>query len=139
MPLKLNKISLVYFVLITLLLVGLVPLVLTGWFLSERSGKELRAVEGRYQTQLVQDKARQIEMFGQRYGELVGGIAKAFELSQNLRAKWLTADYAEKRRVLEIVFLNFVLDDVTLVPETRKPFDVLAEGLLVQSSRGDRI
>ncbi len=83
MPLKLNKISLVYFVLITLLLVGLVPLVLTGWFLSERSGKELRAVEGRYQTQLVQDKARQIEMFGQRYGELVGGIAKAFELSQD--------------------------------------------------------
>lgn len=60
---------------------------------------------------------------------------KAFELSQNLRAKWLTADYSEKRRVLEIVFLNFVLDDVTLVPTTRKPFDVLAEGLLVSSSR----
>ena len=64
---------------------------------------------------------------------------KAFELSQNLRAKWLTADYAEKRRVLEIVFLNFVLDDVTLVPETRKPFDMLAEGLLVSSSRGAEI
>ena len=64
---------------------------------------------------------------------------KAFELSQNLRAKWLTADYAEKRRVLEIVFLNFVVDDVTLVPETRKPFDMLAEGPLVLSSRGDWI
>ena len=60
---------------------------------------------------------------------------KAFELSQNLRAKWLTADYAVKRRYFEIVFLNFVLDDVTLVPETRKPFDVLAEELLVSSSR----
>ena len=78
-----KKISLVYFVLITLLLVGVVPLIVTGWFLSDRSAKELRAVEGRYQTQLVQDKARQIEMFGQRYGELVTGIAKAFELSQN--------------------------------------------------------
>jgi len=64
---------------------------------------------------------------------------KAFELSQNLRAKWLTADYSAKRRLLEIVFLNFVLDDVTLVPETRKPFDMLAEGLLVSSSRGERI
>jgi site-specific DNA recombinase len=64
---------------------------------------------------------------------------KAFELSQSLRAKWLTADYAAKRRLLEIVFLNFVLDDVTLVPETRKPFDMLAEGLLVSSSRADRI
>lgn len=40
---------------------------------------------------------------------------KAFELSQNLRAKWLTADYAVKRPYLEIVFLNFILDDVTLV------------------------
>lgn len=55
------------------------------------------------------------------------------------RAKWLTADYAVKRRLLEIVFLDFVLDDVTLVPETRKPFDMLAEGLLVSSSRADRI
>ncbi len=69
-----------------------------------------------------------------------GEIAiKAFELSQHLRSKWLTADYSVKRRYLEIVFLNFVLDDVTLVPETRKPFDLLVEGPLVSSSRGDRI
>jgi len=84
MPPKSNKISLIYFVIITLLLVGLVPLVLTGWFLSERSGRELRAVEGRYQTQLVQDKARQIEVFGQRYGDLVSSYANALELSNNL-------------------------------------------------------
>jgi HD-GYP domain-containing protein (c-di-GMP phosphodiesterase class II) len=84
MPPALNKISLIYFVIITLLLVGLVPLVLTGWFLSDRSAKELRAVENRYQTQLVQEKARQIEMFGQRYGDLVGSFAKALELSNNL-------------------------------------------------------
>ncbi len=84
MPQKSKKISLIYFVIITLLLVGLVPLVLTGWFLSERSGRELRAVEGRYQTQLVQDKARQIEVFGQRYGDLVSSYANALELSDNL-------------------------------------------------------
>ncbi len=83
MPLINKKLSLVFFVLITLFLVGVVPLLVTGWFLSDRSGKELRAVEGRYQTQLVQDKARQIEMFGQRYSELVSGIAKAFEISQD--------------------------------------------------------
>ncbi len=80
MPPKSKKISLVYFVVITLLLVGLVPSVLTGWFLSERSATELRAVENRYQTQLVQEKARQIEMFGQRYGDLVGSFARALEL-----------------------------------------------------------
>lgn len=84
MPRKPEKISLIYFVIITLLLVGLVPLVLTGWFLSRKSGDELRAVENRYQTQLVQEKARQIEMYGQRYSDLVLSFAGAFELSDNL-------------------------------------------------------
>ncbi len=42
-------------------------------------------------------------------------------------------------QILEIVFLNCVLDDVTLVPEWRKPFDALAEGLISKDSRGERI
>ena len=54
---------------------------LTGWLLSERSASELRSVENRYQFQLVHEKARQIEMFGQRYGDLVRGISNALELS----------------------------------------------------------
>jgi HD-GYP domain-containing protein (c-di-GMP phosphodiesterase class II) len=83
MPPKKRKISLIYFVVITLLLVGLVPLVLTGWFLSDKSGRELRGAENRYQIQLVQDKARQIEMFGKRFTELVTGISGAIELSNN--------------------------------------------------------
>jgi len=58
---------------------------------------------------------------------------------QSLRRKWLTADYATKRRILEIVFLNCRLDDTTLFPTMRKPFDVLVEGLLVSSSRGNGI
>jgi hypothetical protein len=36
------------------------------------------------------------------------------------------------------VGLNYCLDDATLVPEIRKPFDVLAEGLISRNSRGDR-
>lgn len=84
MPPKSKKISLIYFIVVTLLLVGLVPIVLTGWFLSDKSGSELRAVENRYQTQLVQEKARQIEMFGQRYSDLVGSLARAFELTNDL-------------------------------------------------------
>lgn len=83
MPQRKFKVSLVYFVVFTLLAIGLVPLVLTGWFLSERSAGELRAVENRYQIQLVQEKARQIEMFGQKHGDLVTGLANAFELSGN--------------------------------------------------------
>lgn len=64
---------------------------------------------------------------------------KAFELSQSLAEKWLAADYGEKRLLLEIVCLNFTLDGVTLVPTMRKPFDILAKGLLVSSNRGDWI
>ena len=64
---------------------------------------------------------------------------KVFELSQSLTEKWLSADSRAKRQLLEIVCLNFRLDDVTLVPEIRKPFDVLAEGLVLKNSRGDRI
>jgi len=79
-PVKL-KISLVYFVICTLLLVGLIPLVLTGWFLSEKSAGELRAVENRYQIQLVHEKVRQIEKFGQRHQDLVIGLANAFAMA----------------------------------------------------------
>ena len=83
MPHRKFKVSLIYFVVAALLLVGLVPLVLTGWFLSEKSGGELRAVENRYQIQLVQEKARQIEMFSQKNSDLVKGLASAFSLAGN--------------------------------------------------------
>ena len=69
-----------------------------------------------------------------------GEIAlNVFELSQTLHDKWLNADYRAKRRLLEIVCLNFRLDGVSLVPTIRKPFDVLAEGLDPVNHRGDRI
>ena len=42
------------------------------------------------------------------------------------------------RQLLEIVCLNLKLDGVSLCYEMRKPFDVLAKGLLVSSSRVDK-
>ena len=80
-----------------------------------------------------------LEALDRSHHEQADLAAKVFELSQTLTDKWLTADYAAKRRILEIVCLNFCLDDATLVPEIRKPFDVLVEGHFVQSSRGDWI
>ncbi|CAN5568860.1 hypothetical protein BH10PLA1_BH10PLA1_09570 [soil metagenome] len=65
--------------------------------------------------------------------------AKVFELSQGLEQQWLISKYAEKRRLLELVCLNFRLDGVSLVPEINKPFDMLVKGQLIPSSRGDRI
>jgi DNA invertase Pin-like site-specific DNA recombinase len=63
---------------------------------------------------------------------------KVFELSQTLTEKWVSADVAAKRQLLAIVCLNFSLDGATLSAVMRKPFDVLAEGLSVSYSRGDR-
>ena len=71
--------------------------------------------------------------------EIIDIAIKAFELSQTLKDKWLNADYRAKHQLLEITCLNFSLDGVTLVPEMRKPFDVLAEGLISENSRGDKI
>jgi HD-GYP domain-containing protein (c-di-GMP phosphodiesterase class II) len=83
---KLGRIRLLYIVLGVLLLVGLLPLAVTGFLLSSRSADELRSIEGRYQAQLVQDKARQIELYGQRYRDVVTGLARAFEISGGIKA-----------------------------------------------------
>ncbi len=78
----------------------------------------------------------QLEALNRSRDENAELASRVFELSQTLRQKWLTAEYEEKRQILEIVWLNCRLDDVTLVPTIRKPFDVLAEGLLVPDSGG---
>ncbi len=78
---SLGRIRLLYVVLAVLLLVGLLPLSLAGMMLSRRTAEELRSIEGRYQAQLVRDKARQIELYGQRYRDVVVGLARAFEIA----------------------------------------------------------
>ncbi|HEY0321641.1 MAG TPA: HD domain-containing phosphohydrolase [Pyrinomonadaceae bacterium] len=82
---RFRRLRLLYIVLGVLLVVGLFPLAFAGWLLSNRSAVELRSVEGRYQAQLVQDKARQIELYGQRYRDVVTGLARAFELAGGVR------------------------------------------------------
>ena len=49
--------------------------------------------------------------------------------------RWVTADYAAKRRILEILCLNCTLDDANLCVSMRKPFDLLAKGLVLKDSR----
>ncbi len=81
----------------------------------------------------------QIEVVDRDRGEQGDLAIKVFELSQALEQRWLAAGFAEKRKLLELVFSNFRLVDVSLCYETNKPFDVLVEGLSVPSHRGDRI
>jgi site-specific DNA recombinase len=81
----------------------------------------------------------QMESVDRRRDEQAELAIKVFEHSQTLTEKWVAGDYAAKRRILAITCLNFSLVGVSLVPEWRKPFDLLAEGLSVFSHRGDRI
>jgi HD-GYP domain-containing protein (c-di-GMP phosphodiesterase class II) len=97
---KIRRIRLLYIVLATLLVVGLLPLGLSGWMLSDRSARELRAVENRYQAQLVEDKARQIELYGQRYRDVVTGLARAFELAGGVRVLYEGGSEARLHRAV---------------------------------------
>jgi DNA invertase Pin-like site-specific DNA recombinase len=108
-----------------------------------RLGDEIDAeLFARKQTELRDRESSlklQLEVLDRSRNEIGDLAVKVFELSQTLREQWLTADYAAKRRILEIVCLNCRLDDANLVPTMRKPFDVLAEGLSVSLSRVPRI
>jgi site-specific DNA recombinase len=96
-----------------------------------RKAEELRDQEAKLRLQL--------EACGRDRQEDADLAIQVFELSQCLREKWVAADQAAKRRILEILCLNFRLDDRSLIPTMRKPFDVLAEGLISNESRGERI
>ena len=78
----------------------------------------------------------QLDVLDRSRDEIAEITSKVFELSQTLRQRWLTADYAEKRKILELVWLNCQLIDGSLCPQIRKPFDVFVEGLLVSESGG---
>ena len=71
----------------------------------------------------------QIDAADRNRHEIIGSAIKAFELSQNVLAKWAETGWTAKRRILEIVCLNWKIDGVILVPEWRNPFGLLAEGI----------
>ncbi|HEY9283450.1 MAG TPA: HD domain-containing phosphohydrolase [Pyrinomonadaceae bacterium] len=124
---KIRRIRLLYIVLATLLVVGLLPLGLSGWMLSDRSARELRAVENRYQAQLVEDKARQIELYGQRYRDVVTGLARAFELAGGVRVLGETASDARLHRAVadDSNLIALAILPVGGVPQTAYKTDVI--------------
>jgi HD-GYP domain-containing protein (c-di-GMP phosphodiesterase class II) len=115
---KLRRIRLLYIVLGTLLVVGLFPLGMAGWMLSDRSATELRQIEGRYQAQLVQDKARQIELYGQRYREVVTGLSRAFELTGGVG---VLGQFGSDERLQKAVEADRNLDALAIMPVTGAP------------------
>ena len=64
--------------------------------------------------------------------------ASVIDWSQIAAEIWRGSNIAGRREILESVCLNRTLTDATLVPTMRKLFDVLAEGLVSENSRGDK-
>lgn len=126
MPSVSKKISLIYFVIATLLVVGLVPLVLTGWFLSDKSGRELRSAENRYQIQLVQEKARQIEIFGRRYELMVDSLTTALTLSKNAA---IISSHETEAKLASILRENPDLLAIDISPVNSEPLTLFRPGI----------
>ena len=71
--------------------------------------------------------------------EIIDLAMISFGRLQSLREKWLEANNVAKRQILNTRCRNCTHDGVILVPTIRKPFDVFAERLVFNESRGDRI
>ncbi|MCX7424663.1 MAG: recombinase family protein [Planctomycetia bacterium] len=62
-----------------------------------------------------------------------------FDWTQRAADVWRGSNNALRREILNCVCLNRTLGDLSLYLAKRKPFDVLAEGLEIENSRGDWI
>lgn len=61
---------------------------------------------------------------------------KVFELAQSLKTRWESADCATKRTILDIVCESVLSNQENLHISTKKPFDLLSNGSLVNESGG---
>jgi hypothetical protein len=60
-----------------------------------------------------------------------------FDFSQEAATTWQRSTWPARRQILSALSLNRILSDTSLCLTKRKPFDLLAEGLLFNTSRGD--
>ncbi len=97
-----------------------------------RMGGEIDADEfAERKTKMRDEEARlrlQLDVAERNREEVADLAVRTFELAQSLRDKWVKSDSDTRRRILEILWSNCKLVGATLVYETRRPFDVLAEG-----------
>lgn len=76
----------------------------------------------------------QLESCDQDDREVEDLAVQVFELAQSLKTRWENADYATKRSILDIVCETVVSNQETLQISTKKPFDLLSNGSLVNES-----
>lgn len=76
---------------------------------------------------------------GEIEAERAESALKLFDWTQNAAEIWRGSNNTVRREILDVVCLNRMVSDVSLVTTKRKPFDVLSEGLELDNSRAERI
>ncbi len=101
--------------------------------------------EGRFSTKSVELRNEETALNDQlqKMGEFDPAVGRAalavFDFVQNAAARWESSNKAVRREILGTILLKRTLSDVSLCVEKRKPFDLMAEGLSIDDSRGDWI
>jgi site-specific DNA recombinase len=74
----------------------------------------------------------QLDVLDRSHDETAELAAKVFELSQTLQNTWVSADYATKRRILEIVCLNCRLDGASACLQRESPSMCSSKGFTLK-------
>ena len=93
-----------------------------------------KSVELRNEENVLNEQLQKIGEFDPAVGRAALAV---FDFVQNAAARWESSNKAVRREILGTVLLKRTLFDVNLCVEKRKPFDLMAEGLILDESRGD--
>lgn len=97
----------------------------------QRKSEELKR-----ELSLVNEALERVTNNGPGDSELAVAV---FDFSQEAAETWQRSTWPVRRQILSSLSLNRTLSDTSLCVTKRKPFDLLAEGLLFGENRGDRI
>ena len=84
-----------------------------------RKWAELQAEEQRLQNAIAQCKAPSMEN--------MLTVARTFELAQKAHSLYLTQDPTEQAKLLRMVLLNCKVDELSIYPQYKLPFNLIAE------------
>jgi len=96
---------------------------------------QTKSADLKSQVETVGHQLDEADQFDPAFGQAALAV---FDFSQNLVPLWRGSNLARKREILEVVSLNRMLSDVSLVLTKRKPFDFLIERPFLKKSRGDK-
>jgi len=95
----------------------------------ELDEEAFKAKEGEYRANIAEIKAL-LNGLGKVNPNWYENASKTLELSNRLYPQYLKSKHEGKAAILKFVASNYTFVDATIVPTYRKPFGILAEGLL---------